>query len=58
MTSIERHLAKFPKARPSTLRLKAKQESVHEQLRREIRAQKRRQFLRAFTALPSWVWRW
>jgi len=55
MTSIERHLAKFPKARPSTLRLKAKQESVHEQLRREIKAQKRQKLLRLW---PSWVWRW
>jgi len=55
MTSIERHLAKIPKARPSTLHLLKKQESVHEQLRREIKAQKRRQLLRLW---PSWVWRW
>lgn len=55
MTSIERHLAKFPKARPSTLLQKKKQESVHEQLRREIKAQKRQKLLRLW---PSWVWRW
>jgi len=58
MTAIERHLSKYPKARPSTLHQMKQKESKTEQLRREIIVQKRRQCLRAFTAWPSWVWRW
>lgn len=58
------HLERYPNARPSTLRQKAKQDETHERLRREMDEVLRRQQDRTprqwwdVRRWPAYVWRW
>jgi len=54
MNSTQRHLARFPHARKSTLEILTKRDATTERLKAEIAAARRRKL---FARLLSWVWR-
>lgn len=57
MTTVSRHLKKFPKARPSTLEYLAKREAMTKRIREEIRstAERKGVIARIIDTIKRWI---
>lgn len=56
MSALSRHMKRYPKARPSTLRQKAKEDAMAEALRADVRMMRRRRLLASVKrVLMPWV---
>lgn len=55
MTTVSRHLKKFPKARPSTLEYLAKREAMTKRIREEMKAERKGVIVRIIDTIKRWI---